>query len=222
MTWDDEEWLRRGIHHWINQGVSLVFVTLTLDQPKHYPQVQESWRQFKQALDRLVSKRPGYLGGLPFVRVYERQEHRYLHTGETVIHLHCLFAGLQYRGDRLSHKPERAKNLKAEELDVIGTTVTKEELQRLALRYGFGPVLDITQVQAGPNNPEASYRVARYLIKYLSKFEHLAAWLPKGRQVVTGSRDKHAWAPGTTRIQIRKERIQAALHHAESVGPAPK
>jgi len=41
-------------------------------------------------------------------------------------------------------------------LDMVLTVVTKEEIQRLALTYGFGPVLDITQVQAGPVNVGAS------------------------------------------------------------------
>lgn len=218
MSWDDQEWLGEGVEYWIGLGVSLVFVTLTLDRPKNYAEVQESWRQCKQALDRLVKKRPGYPGGVPFVRVYERQEERYRRTGETVMHLHCLFGGLQYRGDRLSHRPERAHNLKAEELGVAGAVVTKEELQHLALRYGFGPVLDITQVQAGPDRLEAASRVARYLTKYLSKFENLFEWLPKGRQVVTGSRGKYAWLPGKTRIQIRKERMEAAIAYRAGGG----
>ena len=222
MMWDDQEWLRTGVQHWIEHGVSLVFLTLTLEQPKDYPQVQEMWRQFKQALDRLVSRRPGYPGGLPFARVFERQEQRFERTGETVMHIHSLFGGIQYRGDRLSGRPQRGKHLKAEELGLVGAVVTKEEVQRLALRYGFGPVLDVTQIQARPDDLEASYRVARYLTKYLGKFEHIVQWLPKGRQVVTGSRGKHAWIPGKTRLDIRKERAQAAREYRQSVGPAPK
>jgi len=101
---------------------------------------------------------------------------------------------LQYRGDRLSGRPERLNHLKAEDLALRGARITKEELQRLAVRYGFGPVLDITQIQANREDTLGAYRVARYLSKYLTKFEEIAEWLPKGRQVVAGSRGKYAWA----------------------------
>lgn len=148
-------------------------------------------------LDRLASKRPGYLGGLPFVRVFERQEKRHQRTGETAIHLHALVAGIQYRGDRLGGRARRAHYRKAEELGLDGVAVTKAELQGLAERYGFGPMLDITQVQASPENPSSAFEVAKYLGKYLAKFENLAEWLPKNKQVVTGSLGNHYWAgPG--------------------------
>jgi hypothetical protein len=212
MSWDDQEWIRRGVQHWLEQGASLVFVTLTLEQPHPHSEVAEMWRQFKQALDRTVANRAEYLGGVPFVRVFERQEKRHQTTGESVVHLHCILGGLQYRGDRLSGRPERINHLKAEDLDLRGARITKEELQRLAVRYGFGPVLDITQIQANSEDTLGAYRVARYLSKYLTKFEEIAEWLPKGKQVLAGSRGKYAWAgPGVTRLQIRNERSQRAL-----------
>ena len=51
---------------------------------------------------------------------------------------------------------QNAEKTPAAMLDMVLTVVTKEEIQRLVLRYGFGPVLDITQVQAGPGNVRAS------------------------------------------------------------------
>lgn len=212
MSWDDEDWIRIGIEYWLAQGVSLVFVTLTLADPLPYPQLAENWRVFKQAFARMVAKRPGSIGGIAFARVFERQEKRFERTGQTAVHLHALVAGVQYRGDRLGGRPRRRHFRKAEELGVTGAVVTKKELQELAVKYGVGPMLDITQVQASPDNPSSAYEVAKYLAKYLSKFEELAQWLPSGKQVIAGSQGKLSWAgPGVTRGSVRKERLERAL-----------
>lgn len=217
MRWDDEAWIRTGVRHWLDQGASLVFLTLTLAEPRPYKVVSEMWRVYKQALDRLVEGRPGYLGGLAFVRVFERQEKRYQRTGETAVHVHALVAGLQYRGDRLGGQARRAHYLKAEELGLGGAVVTKAELQELAERYGFGPMLDITQVQASPADPWAAIEVGRYLGKYLAKFGEIAEWLPSGAQVVAGSRGAFNWAgPGVTRLAVRRERLEAARVRREA------
>ena len=217
MSWDDEAWIRQGVDYWLTQRASLVFITLTLAEPRPYAEVAEMWRVFKQALDRLVKKRPGYLGGLPFARVFERQEKRYQRSGQTAVHLHVLVAGLQYRGDRLGRRARRSHYLKAEDLGLDGAVVTKAELQELAEKYGFGPMLDITQVQASPDNPNSAFDVARYLAKYLSKFEALAQWLPKGKQVVAGSLGSFNWAgPGVTRLSVRKERLERARVRREA------
>jgi hypothetical protein len=217
MSWDDEAWIRRGVQHWLSLGVSLVFVTLTLAEPRPYSEVAEMWRVFKQALDRMVKGRPGALDRLPFVRVFERQEKRFQRSGEMAVHVHVLFAGVQYRGDRLGGRKRRARYLKAEELGVDGGVVTKAELQELAVRYGFGPMLDITQVQASPDKPNSAYEVGRYLAKYLSKFEALAQWLPKGKQVVAGSQGRFSWAgPGVTRQSVKQERLEAARVRREA------
>lgn len=221
MSWDDTEWIRRGVEYWLGLGVSLVFVTLTLAEPRPYAEVAEMWRVFKQALDRKVSKRPGYLGGIPFVRVFERQEKRFLRTGETAVHLHALIGGLQYRGDRLSGRPGRRDHRKAEELGLDGAPVQKQELIDLAMRYGFGKIVDITQIQATAETPGASYDVADYLAKYLGKFENLAEWLPKGKQVIAGSLGGHYWAgPGVTRQSTRQDRLQKARRHKETLRAA--
>lgn len=229
MSWDDTEWLRRGVEYWLGLGVSLVFVTLTLAEPRPYAEVAEMWRVFKQALDRKVSKRPGYLGGLPFVRVFERQEERFQRTGDTAVHIHVLIGGLQYRGDRLSGRPSRRFHRKAEELGLDGAEVRKQELIDLAVRYGFGKVVDITQIQATAETTGASYDVADYLAKYLGKFENLIEWLPKGKQVVAGSRGNHCWGgPGVTRQGIRRDRLQKArrrkeaLQASQEATPAPE
>lgn len=218
MRWDDEDWIRTGVNHWLSQGASLVFLTLTLAKPRPYKSVSEMWRVYKQALDRRVRNRSGYIGGLPFARVFERQEKRYQRSGETAVHLHALIAGLQYRGDRLSGKPHRRNYLKAEELGLDGAIVKKEDdLKKLAIRYGFGPMVDITQVQASPDNPGAAFDVGRYLGKYLAKFEAIAQWLPKGAQVVAGSRGAFNWAgPGVTRLDVRRERLEAARVRREA------
>ena len=222
MSWDDEEWIRQGVDYWLSRGVSLIYLTLTLAEAREYGEVAEMWRVFKQAFDREVAERPGYIGGLPFVRVFERQEQRHARTGETALHLHALIGGLQYRGDRLSGKPSRWQHRKAEELGVDGVAVTKAELQELALRYGFGPVLDITQVQASPDDRNAAFEVARYLGKYLAKFENLAEWLPKGKQVVAGSLGAHYWAGlGVTRQSTRRERQERARERREALRTAP-
>ena len=68
----------------------------------------------------MVKGRLGYLGGLPFVRLIERQEKPYQRTGETAVHIHALIVGLRYRGDRLSGKPCRRHYLKVEELGLDG------------------------------------------------------------------------------------------------------
>lgn len=217
MSWDDEAWIRRGVQHWLGLGVSLVFVTLTLADPKPYSEVAEMWRVFKQALDRMVKRRPGGIERLPFVRVFERQEKRFQRSGETAVHVHVLIAGLQYRGDRLGGRKRRAHYLKAEELGVAGVSVTKKELQELAERYGFGPMLDITQVQASRDNPNSAYEVGKYLAKYLSKFEALGQWLPKSKQVVAGSQGRFSWAgPGVTRQSVKQERQEAARVRREA------
>jgi len=225
MSWDDEAWIRRGVEYWLNRRASLVFLTLTLAEPRPYKEVSEMWRVFKQALDRLVKDRPGYQGGLAFVRVFERQEKRYQRTGETAVHVHALIAGLQYRGDRLSGKPHRRHYLKAEELGLDGAVVKKEkDLKKLAVKFGFGPMVDITQVQASADKVGAAYEVGRYLAKYLAKFEAIAQWLPKGSQVVAGSRGAFNWAgPGVTRLSVRKERVEAARvrREAERAAQAP-
>ena len=222
MSWDDQHWIRKGVDYWLSQGVSLVLLTLTLVEAREYGEVAEMWRVFKQALDRLATGRAGYPGGLPFVRVYERQEKRHRRTGETALHLHVLIGGLQYRGDRLSGKPSRRQHRKAEELGVDGAAVTKEEVQKLAVRYGFGPVLDITQVQASPGDTGAAFEVARYLGKYLAKFENLADWLPKGKQVVAGSLGGHNWAgPGVTRQSTRRERQERVRQRRQALRTAP-
>ncbi len=209
--------LLTGIQYWLAQGVSLVFVTLTLAEPLPYPEVAENWRVFKQAFARMVAKRPGSIGGIAFARVFERQEKRFERTGQTAVHLHALVAGVQYRGDRLGGKARRKHFRKAEELGLTGAVVTKKELQELADKYGFGPMLDITQVQASPENPGSAYDVAKYLAKYLSKFEALAQWLPKGKQVIAGSQGKLSWAgPGVTRGWVRKERLERALARREA------
>lgn len=180
--------------------------------------VEAAVERYKQALDRLVKNRPGYLGGLPFVRVFERQEKRYHRTGETAVHVHALIAGLQYRGDRLSGKPQRGHYLKAEELGLSGAVVKKgDDLQELAIKFGFGPMLDITQVQASPDNPSAAFEVGRYLGKYLAKSEEIAQWLPSGAQVVAGSRGAFNWAgPGVTRLDVRRERLERARARREA------
>ena len=218
MRWDDEAWIRQGVEYWLAQGASLVFLTLTLAEPQPYKAVTEMWRVYKQALDRLVKGRPGYLGGLPFVRVFERQEKRYQRTGETAVHIHALIAGLQYRGDRLSGKPWRRNYLKAEQFGLDGAVVKKEDdLKELALKFGFGPMLDITQVQASPDNAWAAWDVGKYLGKYLAKFEEIAQWLPKGSQVIAGSRGRFNWAgPGVTRLAVRRERLEAVLGRREA------
>lgn len=217
MSWDDTDWIRRGVDQWLSQGVSLVFLTLTLAEPKDYREVSRMWAVLKQALDRRVSDRPGYPGGLGFVRVFERQEKRYQRTGETVVHLHALIAGLQYRYDRLSGKVWRRTFLKAEDLGVDGAAVTKDEVIELAERYGFGPMVDISQVQAGPG-VGSTYEVAHYLVKYLTKYQELALWLPKGAQVVAGSRGGVMWAgPGVTRAVVRRERLEAARMRREAL-----
>jgi hypothetical protein len=225
MRWDDEAWTRRGVEYWLAQGASLVFLTLTLAEPKPYEAVAEMWRVYKQAVDRLVKGRPGHLGGLPFVRVFERQEKRYQRTGEMAVHVHALIAGLQYRGDRLSGKRWRKHYLKAEELGLDGAVVKKEdELKRLALKFGFGPMLDITQVQASPDDASAAWEMGKYLGKYLAKFEGIAQWLPKGAQVIAGSRGRFNWAgPGVTRLAVRRERQEAARvrHEADRAAQAP-
>lgn len=185
----------------------------TLAEPRSCQEVSETWRVFKQALDRLVKDRPGYIGGLPFVRVFERQEKRYQRTGETAVHVHALIAGLQYRGDRLGGRSRRAHYLKAEDFGLAGAAVTKAEVQELAERYGFGPMLDITQVQTSPDDP----RAAREVSKYLAKFEEIAQWLPKGSQVIAGSRGRFNWAgPGVTRLAVRQERLEAVLGRREA------
>jgi hypothetical protein len=217
MRWDDEDWIRAGVRHWLDQAASLVLLTLTLAEPRPYKAVSEMWRVYKQGLDRLVEDRPGYLGGLAFARVFERQEKRYQRTGETAVHVHALIAGLQYRGDRLGGRARRAHYLKAEELGLQGAVVTKGELQELAERYGFGPMLDISQVQASPEDPWAAIEVGRYLGKYLAKFEEIAQWLPSGAQVVAGSRGVFNWAgPGRTRLAVRRERLEAARVRREA------
>lgn len=139
-----------------------------------------------------------------------------------MIHIHPIFAGLQYRGDRLSGKPNRVAYKRAESQGVKGAKVTKEVLQELTVRYGFGPVLDITQVQAGRGDLKAGIRVAKYLAKCLRKHEEIDHWLPRGAQLVTNSRSTYSWVPGETRIQVRQERIANALAFSQGAGPAPK
>jgi len=218
MRWDDEAWICRGVEYWLAQGASLVFLTLTLAEPRPYKTVTEMWRVYKQALDRMVKGRPGYLGGLSFVRVYERQEKRYQRTGETAVHIHALIAGLQYRGDRLSGKPWRRHYLKDEELGLDGAVVKKEDdLKKLAVKFGFGPMLDITQVQASLDDSWSALEVGKYLGKYLAKFEQIAQWLPKGAQVIAGSRGRFSWAgPGVTRLDVRQERLEAVRVRREA------
>lgn len=104
-SWDDTDWVRRGVDHWHSQSISLVPLTLTLAGPLTYKEISRMRAVFKQPLDRRASKRIGYPGGFGFVRVFERQEKRYRRSGETVVHLHALISGLQYSYDRLSGKP---------------------------------------------------------------------------------------------------------------------
>ena len=160
--------------------------------------------------------------GFPLFGCSNARRQRHARTGETALHLHALIGGLQYRGDRLSGKPFRQRHRKAEELGVDGAAVTKKEVQKLAVRYGFGPVLDITQVQASPGDSGAAFEVAGYLGKYLAKFENLAEWLPKGKQVVAGSLGAHYWAgPGVTRQSTRRERQERARERREALRTAP-
>jgi hypothetical protein len=78
--------------------------------------------------------------------------------------------------------------------------------------------LDITQIQARSDDQAEAQNVAWHLTKYMSKFEHVEDWLPKGRQLVTGSRGSYAWTH-KTRLQIRKERIQNALALRQNLEP---
>jgi len=78
-------------------------------------------------------------------------------------------------------------------------------------------MLDITQVQASLDDASAAWDMGKYLGKYLAKFEEIAQWLPKGAQVIAGSRGKFNWAgPGVTRLAVRRERQEAARGRREA------